>query len=81
MLHNFGRGAAAVNIKKVSADLLSHLRGHPHAFRLTAKNLHGKGSLVCIKTHLPFGFWVTARQALNGNKLRYSQSYTATAFN
>src|SRR5205085_10371476 len=54
VLDDLRRGAAAVNIQDIRANLFSHLRSHPHPLRLPAENLHRERSLLFKETHLPF---------------------------
>ena len=65
VLHNFRRRTAAVDVEDVGANFFRHLGRHAHALRLAAKNLHRKRPLVRIKPHLPFRFWIAARQAFD----------------
>ena len=80
VLHHFGGGAAAVYIQDVGADLFGHLRGHAHALRLAAKDLHCKRALVLIKAHLPFRFRIVAREAFHRNEFGNSQTDAAALF-
>src|SRR5438128_2486362 len=77
MLYNFRGRTAAVHVENVRANFFSHLGGHAHPLRLSAKNLHREWSLVLIEAHLPFRFWIVPRQAFDGNEFGNSQPDTA----
>jgi len=61
VLDDLGRGAAAVHVEDIGADLLGHLGGHRHAPGLAAEDLHGERALVLVKAHLPLRLRVVAR--------------------